>query len=182
MGKYKSYIFLGLTLFVLMIVGYCVAKNSKKKKDEKEEMKTEQSMEKPNLPVTPVQNENQDVKHIPVKTNTTVNNVDQPVQATQVTPKTIKIPEIDIDLKVNDNNNVSWNPRLADGSISLSLIFERNGQVVENTDVSNLSSYTYIPGAEGDLKSTKVTLKVNGNVKTLGINSLKTRAFTCTVH
>jgi hypothetical protein len=35
MGKYKSYIFLGVTLVILLLVGYCVAKSSKEKKEEK---------------------------------------------------------------------------------------------------------------------------------------------------
>jgi hypothetical protein len=135
------------------------------------------------LNIQQTQNEQQQVKQPPVETTKpTVNTVEQSVQVTQPTPKAIKIPEINVNLKVDDNNNVSWNPRLADSDINLSLIFERNGQIVENTDVSNQSSYTYLPGAEGDLKTTKVTLKVNGNVKTIGSNSLKTKAFTCTVH
>ena len=36
MGKYKSYIFLGITLLVLLLVGYCVARNSKN--NEKKEL------------------------------------------------------------------------------------------------------------------------------------------------
>ena len=185
MGKYKSYIFLGFTLLVILIIMTFVIKSNdrNKKKDEKKEVKTEQTIKETDLPISPEQNENQEVKQPTAKTKTTVNNVEQKLPVVQPTPKTIKTPEVEIDLKVNDNNNnVNWNPLLADDGISLSLIFERNGQVVENTDVSNQSSYTYIPGAEGDLKTTKVTLKVNGHVKAIGKNTIKTRAFTCTVH
>lgn len=186
MGKYKSYIFLGVTLFFLMILGYFVAINSKKKKHQKADI----VITKNNPPVTTVTPVTQ-VKPVsqeavvtqePVKTTKIDTRIGEGVQEPQQIPKTVKIPEIDVNLSVNNNNRVTWNPRLAESGISLKLIFERNGQVVESQDVSSQTSYEYIPGAEGDLKLTKVTLNVIGNVKISGNTSLKTREFTCTVH
>lgn len=195
MGKYKSYIFLGITLFILMIVGYCVAKNSKKKKDEKEEVKTEQTIEKSNLPISPEQNENQEVKQIPVKTNTTVNNVKQQVQVSQPITKTIKTPEKEIEdipslkvgLKVGENNLISWNSILKNSSkYKLQLVIYRKGQIYSEEDVTGKSSIIYDPSdyhenGKENLQglNVRIELKIIGNVNLLDKNSIESDDILC---
>ncbi len=195
MGKYKSYIFLGITLFILMIVGYCVAKNSKKKKDEKEEVKTEQTIEKSNLPISPEQNETQEGSQIQKDTHKPVNNVEQPIQSTQVTQKTTNIPKKEIEdipslkvgLKVGENNFISWNSILKNSSkYKLQLVIYRKGQIYSEEDVTGKSSIIYDPSdyhenGKENLQglNVRIELKIIGNVNLLDKNSIESDDILC---
>ena len=182
MGKYKSYIFLGLTVLILLLVGYCVAKNSKgKKEDKKEVVKTEEG----NV-VTDSISQEQEVDNVKPIENNTINQQNKQVKPeNEVTelpkPKQVKQEIYDAKLEFRGNNYISWNPKLATSGASLSLIIERNGSQVEVVDVSGVSGHSYVPGSEGDLKKTKVILKIEG-VEYKGKTFFTTNEFTCSIH
>jgi hypothetical protein len=120
----------------------------------------------------------------PEKTNNNLDNDGQPVA--QPTPKTIKTPiapVIDLNLRKN-KNQISWNPELSKPGINLSLVIYRyeDGIATDPIDVSNLSSYVYEPGAEGNNLPSKITLIVQSNIKVKGKNFLDEVKFTCKAH
>jgi hypothetical protein len=184
MGKYKSYIFLGLTVLILLILGYCVAKKRTGKKEEeiiKEVVKTEEVI---NDSLTKSPERKGEViiterKKIIQRYETVV----KPESQISESPMSKQVQQeiYDAQLEFRGNNYISWNSKLANSATSLFLVIERGGNQVDMIEVTGKIGHTYSPGSEGDLKKTKVLLKIDG-VQFKGKTSFTTNEFTCSVH
>ena len=187
MGKYKSYIFLSITLIILLLVGYCVAKNSKEKKEEKEEKK-----ENVNTPIPQPTNgspEPEPTTSVDPKTNENP----EPKGRVQITQEHLPveekedIPSLKVGLKVGENNLISWNTDLKNSSkFKLQLVVYRKGQIYSEEDVTGKSSIIYDPSdyhenGKENLQGlqVRIELKITGNVKLLDGNSIPTDKILC---
>jgi hypothetical protein len=183
MGKYKSYIFLGITVLILLLVGYCVAKNSKGKKEEKEFDKKEVPAVKgdnkiPKAPPSEIVDEPKPVQEKNQGKN-------QGGQQPKITETPISRPEkkkvYSVNLNVLENNKITWDSDLANSGATLTIVIERRGEILVSESVSGLDSFTWQdPGKDSDKRDHVVTLKIVG-VEYNGKNSV-TGKFTCTVH
>lgn len=154
MGKYKSYIFLGITVLILLLVGYCVAKNSKGKTEENEVIKPVEEKIDTIIKKPEQNNNNSNLKANTVfENNQAVDFNNQKNKKNKSYKNSININEsgqedVKIDIKGGlkfDGNTISWPSELVRANSLILRLISKSGSK-RDINVTSEAEYLFNPG------------------------------------